>query len=301
MTSKLKPNEQKTIDKYVENKEEKLAVLVTGATGFVGRHVVSNLLKKGYQVAVLVRNPAKVSELFLSEPIEVHHVDIARDKVSDNLAKFDVVIHCAWDSVNNTESLDHIESNLLIHYRFIKSLVKIGIKKVIITGSCYEYGCHYGPVSINTPTNPNTPYGLAKDMLHKSLRLLQREHVFNLTWARLFYVYGDGQNPNSIIPLFDQALARGDATFNMSLGEQLLDYLPIEQVAVKITDLIGYTPDDVFNICSGSPTSIRRLLEQRMIEKNKYIKLNLGFYEYRKNDSLAMWGHTPFSRKQSAQ
>ena len=201
-----------------------------------------------------------------------------------------MVIHCAWDSVNNTESAQHIEHNFLHHYLFLKSLIKLGIKKLIVTGSCYEYGCQYGPVSPSTPTYPSTPYGLAKDMLHKSLRLLQRENSFNLIWARLFYIYGDGQNPNSVIPLFDQALARGDTVFNMSWGEQLLDYLPIEQATDKIVKLICQADDNgTFNISSGVPISLRRFLEHRMVEKNKHIKLNLGFYEYRKNDSLAIW------------
>jgi dTDP-6-deoxy-L-talose 4-dehydrogenase (NAD+) len=136
---------------------------------------------------------------------------------------------------------------------------------------------------------PNTPYALAKDMLHKSLRALQATTDFNLIWARLFYMYGEGQDPKSIVPLLDAAIERGDGAFNMSFGEQLFDYLPIEAVARQLTALIPLK-NGVFNVCSGAPISLRRLLENRIKEKGAAIALNLGYYPYRKQDTLAIWG-----------
>ena len=142
-------------------------------------------------------------------------------------------------------------------------------------------------------TTPNTPYALAKDTLHRSLRLLQNEFDFSLIWARLFYMYGDGQNEESIIPLFDKALERNDSVFNMSPGEQLLDYLSVEKVAEYLTILVN-CKNGIFNVCKGEPISLRRLLENRMKQKEKYIKLNFGYYDYRKQDSLAIWGDKSF-------
>lgn len=105
-------------------------------------------------------------------------------------------------------------------------------------------------------------------------------------------MYGEGQDPKSIISLFDTALENEDKVFNISFGEQLLDYLPIESIAFQIELLLHYN-DGIFNICSGKPISLRRLLEQRMKEKNKEIDLNLGYYPYRKQDSIAIWGADP--------
>jgi dTDP-6-deoxy-L-talose 4-dehydrogenase (NAD+) len=75
----------------------------------------------------------------------------------------------------------------------------------------------------------------------------------------------------------------------MSYGEQLLDYLPINIAVKKIYNILKYK-NGIFNISSGSPISLRRLLENIMIKKKKKIKLNLGYYNYRKKDSLAIWG-----------
>jgi dTDP-6-deoxy-L-talose 4-dehydrogenase (NAD+) len=191
--------------------------------------------------------------------------------------------------VRDTLSLKHIESHLLDNYRTIKSIIECGIKQILITGTCYEYGLQYGALKPSSTTQPNTPYAIAKDTLHKSLRALQTKTNFELIWARLFYMYGEGQDEKSVMSLFDKALENNDEVFNMSLGEQLFDYLPVEDVAVKIVNLLSRR-DGVFNICSGTPISLRRLLENRAREADKKIKLNLGFYEYRKQDSLAIWG-----------
>lgn len=272
-----------------DNKKKKMHILVTGATGFIGRHVVKELLSKAYHVEVLTRNPDKARELFQAEDIKVHTFDISSSSVLPEFKRIDLLIHCAWDQVTDHDAIEHVEKIYFQHYEFLKSIVDIGIKKIIVMGTCYEYGCQYGPMTAAAHTVPDTAYGLAKDMLHKSLRLLQRTSPFDLVWARLFYVYGDGQSSSSIIPQFDAALERGDASFNMSGGEQLLDYLSIEQVTDKLRMLLD-VKDGVYNISSGQPVSLRKILEQRMILKNKFIKLNLGHYEYRKNDSMAMWG-----------
>jgi dTDP-6-deoxy-L-talose 4-dehydrogenase (NAD+) len=171
----------------------------------------------------------------------------------------------------------------------IKTIVEFGIKQILITGTCFEYGLQYGAIKPSVTTQPNTPYAVAKDALHKSLRALQMKTYFELIWVRLFYMYGEGQDDKSVISLFDKALENNEKAFNMTLGEQLLDYLPVQDVAMRIVNLLS-SRDGVFNICSGTPISLRRLLENRAREANKNIKLNLGFYEYRKYDSLAIWG-----------
>jgi nucleoside-diphosphate-sugar epimerase len=286
---KTRPQEQLTQPVEVSY----LRTLVTGATGFVGRHLVSNLRHNGHEVTVIVRDLEKAKAIYVGDQVTVINVDLSKaDFKRVELKCIDVLIHCAWESVSDVNSLSHLESNFENSYRFLKTMIEQGLKKIVVTGSCYEYGQQFGPISANTPTNPNSPYALAKDMLHKSLRLLQDQYSFDLIWARLFYMYGEGQNPQSVIPLFDKALNSNDKIFNMSYGEQLLDYLPVEEVADQLRRLI-HCGNGVYNVCSGKPISLRRFLEQRMTEKNKYIQLNLGFYEYRSNESLAIWGLDP--------
>ena len=259
----------------------KRKVIVSGATGFIGRHVVKELVEKGYEVFALVRDLEKASSIAALKNTTPLHFDITKPNVKISLPVDSIFIHCAWENVRETLSLIHIEEHLINNY--------LTIKKILITGTCYEYGLQYGPLKPSSPTLPNTPYAIAKDTLHKSLRALQSKTHFELIWARLFYIYGEGQDEKSVVSLFDRALANGDTVFNMSHGEQLFDYLPVEVVATKIINLLSYE-DGTFNVCSGTPISLRRLLENRAEAAGKKIKLNLGFYEYRKQDAIAIWG-----------
>jgi dTDP-6-deoxy-L-talose 4-dehydrogenase (NAD+) len=194
-------------------------VIVNGATGFVGRHVVKKLAQNGYEVFALARDLCKASSISELKNSTILHYDITKDNVKTPLPIDASFIHCAWGNVRDTHSLKHIEEELINNYFTIKSIVEYGIKKILITGTCHEYGLQYGPLKPSTPTAPITPYGIAKDTLHKLLRALQPQKHFELIWVRLFYMYGDGQNENTILSLFDKALENGDDVFNMSLGE----------------------------------------------------------------------------------
>jgi len=267
----------------------KQKVIVSGATGFVGRHLVRELIVRGYQVFALVRDLEKASSMPDLKNVTLLKFDITKPHVKISLPIDAIFIHCAWEDVRDTLSPKHIEEHFINNYLAIKNIIEYGIKKILITGTCYEYGLQYGPLKSSSPTFPNTPYGIAKDTLHKSLRVFQSQAHFELIWARLFYMYGVGQDEKSVMSQFDRALANGDAIFNMSYGEQLLDYLPVEEVAIKIINLLPLR-DGTFNVCSGIPISLRRLLENKAKDARKHIKLNLGVYEYRKQDAIAIWG-----------
>tara|TARA_B110000238_G_C16128823_1_gene440506 strand:+ start:647 stop:1477 length:831 start_codon:yes stop_codon:yes gene_type:complete len=273
----------------VKNNNFDKHIIVTGATGFVGRNIVKNLIKNKFKVSILVRNLDKALSIDYLKDIPKIYFDIERYKENIEVPKNITLIHCAWSNVKDTHSLKHIEENYINNYFFIKNMINKGIDKIVITGTCFEYGLQQGSINADAQTKPNDAYSLAKDNLHKSLRLLQNKSNFNLIWLRLFYMYGEGQNKNSIIPLFDAALERGDEIFNMSPGDQLLDYLNIDEVSQKIIDKLDMV-NGTFNICKGEPILLRNLLKQRMKEKEKYIKLNMGYYDYRKDENIRFWG-----------
>ena len=273
------------------------SVVVTGATGFVGRYVVSSLVNSGYKVVALVRNVKKAQSL--------QHLDgalIAEFNLSDlngldrSYFKNSKLIHCAWGEVRDHSSISHIEENFFNSYRFIKMAVEFGVNLVVVTGTSWEYGKNYGPMDANVFVMPNTPYAISKNMLHEALRALTDQLDFSLVWARLFYLFGDGDHPNSLLSQFDKALDSGDKVFNMSLGEQLYDFLPVELGATQLISLLD-AKDGVFNICSARPISLRRLLEERMKARGKFIQLNLGYYKYRDQDTIAIWGSSTLSQQ----
>jgi len=149
----------------------------------------------------------------------------------------------------------------------------------------------YGPLSEEMETRPTTPYGFAKDALRKALQLLQKESPFALQWMRLFYMYGEGQNRNSLLAQLDCAIDERQPVFNMSAGDQLRDYLPIQEVAEKfVLALESPQMDGIVNCCSGKPISVLDLVKQRCDAKASNIKLNRGYYPYPDYEPLAFWG-----------
>jgi dTDP-6-deoxy-L-talose 4-dehydrogenase (NAD+) len=270
-----------------------MKVLVTGATGFVGRHTVARLLQQGHEVVAVARNEDKARALHWFGQVRFIAADLHRPP--ENAAVFfdqpDAVIHLAWPGLPNYKSLFHFEHNLQADYRFLKSLVTGGVGRVLVTGTCFEYGMKSGPLAENLPTNPANPYALAKDTLRQFLEALRLEHPFIMQWARLFYMYGPGQNPKSLIAQLDAAIERGDLEFPMSGGEQLRDYLPVEMVASHLVSLLenrGF--QGITNICSGTPISVRRLVEEHLARREASITLRLGHYSYPDYEPMAFWG-----------
>jgi len=268
-------------------------VLVTGATGFVGRHLVAALLARGCEVRAVARNAETAASMPWINAVEfiaadIHAADLDIAKLTTGV---DALAHLAWPGLPNYQALFHFEHNLMADYRFIKGAVEGGVSQVMVTGTCFEYGMQSGPLSEQTAPQPSNPYGLAKNTLRVFLENLQREKSFTLQWARLFYLHGSGQNPNSLLAALDRAIDAGDERFNMSAGEQLRDYLAIETAAGYLTAILQQRDfNGVINCSSGQPISVRALVEQRLRERDASISLNLGHYPYPTHEPMAFWG-----------
>ncbi|MBS4089455.1 NAD-dependent epimerase/dehydratase family protein [Pseudomonas rustica] len=269
-----------------------MKVLVTGATGFVGRHLVAALLARGCEVRAVARNAETAQGMPWINDVEFVSADIhAADlDVGALVEGINALAHLAWPGLPNYRALFHFEHNLMADYRFIKSAVEAGVKQVLVTGTCFEYGMESGPLSEQSEAQPANPYGLAKHTLHLFLQNLQQEQPFTLQWARLFYLHGEGQNPNSLLAALDRAIDAGDASFNMSAGEQLRDFLPIKTAAGYLAAITQQRDfNGVINCASGQPVSVRSLVEQRLRERGASIDLNLGYFPYPTHEPMAFW------------
>ena len=132
---------------------------------------------------------------------------------------------------------------------------------------------------------------LAKNTLRLFLEELKKESGFSLKWLRLFYLYGKGQNPRSLFPQLDEALQNNDEIFNMSGGEQVRDYLPVEQVAKNIMMVaLQNQVTGIINCSSNQPVKVKDLVQEYLKRKGKSIKLNLGYYPYPDFEPMEFWG-----------
>ncbi len=264
-------------------------IALTGASGFLGRHVLSELNRRGIAPSVLLRGE-------VGPDASVRHAarfDI-RSFPADayrQLGEPETLLHLAWGGLPNYGSLHHYEEELPAQYEFLKKMIAGGVRNLVVTGTCFEYGMQSGPLPETAPARPQNPYGFAKDALHRQLRFLQGELDFNLAWVRLFYPYGEGQASGSLYSQLKSAVAAGRPVFDMSGGEQLRDYMPVEKMAADLVSVSCLENcDETLNLCSGIPVSVRALVEGWIRSNDWKIDLNLGFYSYPAHEPMAFWG-----------
>jgi dTDP-6-deoxy-L-talose 4-dehydrogenase (NAD+) len=266
-----------------------MKIAVTGATGFVGRHVVAELERHSISPVMVCLPSMELPPTFARHTVVPIDLNDAPANAFDLMGQPDVLIHLAWGGLPNYKSVHHFEEELPAQYRFLKSLVESGLKNLPVTGTCFEYGMQSGPLHEQSEARPNNPYGFAKDTLRRQREYLQQATPFNLTWARLFYLYGEGQAENSLLPQLKRAV--DDLEFKMSGGEQLRDYLLIAEVAKYLISLAMTGRDNgVVNVCSGKPISVRKLVEGWINENRWSIDLDLGHYPYPEYEPMAFWG-----------
>lgn len=268
-----------------------MKIAVTGASGFVGRHVLRALSVAGHDSVTAVSR-ADAGD-WLPQGMTHVRMDLADAPTDafDALGRPDVLIHLAWGGLPNYSSSHHFEAELPSNYRFLKGLVEQGLRSILCVGTCFEYGMRNGMLEESLVASPHNAYAFAKDALRQQLSFLRQSHSFELTWARLFYMYGEGQTPSSLYGQFSAAVARGDTEFRMSGGEQLRDYLPVEDVARIIVSLATRAADSgVINVCSGTPTSVRKLAEDWARQRGWSGEFVLGHHPYPAHEPMAFWG-----------
>ena len=166
-----------------------MKIAVTGASGFVGRHVLANLVGRNIDVVAVTRDASSLQGL--SRSIRIVEMDISAPPQDcfESMGCPDELIHLAWGELSNYQSLAHFETVLPAHYRFLKSLIQSGLSSLLVTGTCLEYGMQSGQLSEEDTRCQHTPYGYAKHALRTQLELFHKIHHFCLKWARLFYMF----------------------------------------------------------------------------------------------------------------
>src|ERR1700739_2638745 len=154
-------------------------VLITGATGFIGKYVINELLKHNVEIIATSSNEEKAKQQLWFDDVKYISFDLAHlDSTANYFLYFnepDIVIHLAWEGLPNYKSEFHINENLPRHKALLENLIRNGVKDITVTGTCLEYGMQEGCLTEDMPALPSNAYAIAKDELRKSLEALRQQ------------------------------------------------------------------------------------------------------------------------------
>ena len=263
-----------------------MKILVTGASGFIGRGVVKALVRNGDEV---------IATDFCCKGVTsaVKCVEVDLFEVEDPYTFFgkpDVLLHLAWRDGFVHNSGNHM-NDLPKHYVFIKTMIESGMSQICIMGSMHEVGFFEGSIDENTPTNPQSLYGISKNALRQTTELLI-EHNTILQWIRGFYIVGNEAVGNSIFSKIVQAERAGNTEFPFTQGINQFDFIDYDDFCEQVVAVVQQKKViGIINCCSGSPISLAERVE-RFIKDNRFeIKLKYGAFPDRPYDSKAIWGN----------
>lgn len=274
----------------------KQKVLVTGANGYIGRNVINYLLDSNIDVVAVDISLNKI----ISEKVKKIEINIFEntDYLFSNLQNVGICIHLAWRNGFVHNSITHLE-DISLHYKFLKKIHEFGIKNINVIGTMHEIGYWEGEVDNDTTTNPISFYGIAKNSLRQSLKILEdSDKELFIKWLRVFYIQGDDRNNNSIFSKILQKEEEGAKTFSFTTGKNKYDFINISILAEMISKAALQTEvTGIINCCSGKPVSLKEKVELFLKENNLKIKLEYGVFPDRSYDSPALWGNNSIISK----
>lgn len=262
-------------------------VLVTGASGYIGKHLVKELLNSGFDVVA-----SDIKDTGIDKRAIIVIGDIFDEKIDVNkqFGYPDILIHLAWKDGFNHGSIYHLQY-INEHFNFIKKLCDGGIKKISVLGSMHEIGYYEGMISEDTPARPRSYYGIAKNSLRQALEIYLDKTDVSFLWLRAYYLVGDDLNNHSIFSKLLLANERADKTFPFTSGRNKYDFLSVDVLVKQIT--MAISQDEILGViecCSGIPKSLAEQTVDFIKDNNLGIKLEYGAFPDRIYDSPIVYG-----------
>ncbi len=229
-------------------------VFITGATGFLGRRIATLLVGRGVEVhASRRRGPAPALG-----GVIWHSLDLENDnsiyEVIETVGA-DALIHLAWnldtDYQTSPENQAWVGRSLALAGAFVQS----GGRSILMAGSCAEYDWSTVPLTEESPCRPSTPYGAAKLALYREVQSLSDDGV-TLVWPRLFFLFGEGERPERVIPRIIRDVAAG-RSIDWIDADIRRDYLHADEATEAMLHLLYAGAAGAVNVASGIAPTVR--------------------------------------------
>lgn len=262
-------------------------ILVTGANGYIGRYVVRELINNGHQVIASDISFEGIDPRAIKNKTPIFSGD---EDIFQQLDSPEVCIHMAWRDGFVHNSSAHMR-DLSKHIEFCENMIFGGLQSLTVMGTMHEVGYWEGAIDVNTPCNPQTQYGIAKNAMRQSLLITAESRNIPLHWLRAYYVVSNDTRGNNIFSKIIKAASDGEKTFPFTTGKNEYDFLDLEELARLIVAASTQTKiNGVINVCSGKPESLASRIERFIKEQKLNIRLDYGAYPDRLYDSPCVWG-----------
>jgi nucleoside-diphosphate-sugar epimerase len=273
-------------------------VLITGASGFVGRNCLPILVRKGYEVHAVSR---KASPASIGPGVTWHETDLLAPGGATEIiqrVRPDSLLHLAWYATPGLfwEAQENV-SWVRASVELMEAFAKHGGSRLVAAGSCAEYQPNVGECREDgTPLLPATLYGTCKNAFGAILRSASEQLKLSSAWGRIFFMYGPHEHPSRVVAYAVRCLLQGEPAL-CSDGRDIVDFLHVHDIAAAFVELLGSEVRGPVNIGSGRPTAIRDVLEEIGKQLQRPELLRFGARDSHREPSQ-LWANTQKLAKQ---
>lgn len=250
-------------------------LLITGATGFIGRKLVDLAVARNWQVTAVVRDKSALH----ANKVNTLVADISEySQLGKSVGSVDCMVHLAWNGVRGEKRLDNSlqRSNYEYSMKAIRSMVDAGCKKIILAGSQAEYGVCAGEILESTPCKPNTAYGYYKLKLYEDAMALCRQNGMKVKDARFFSLYGPGDYEKTAVMQCVRNMLMGKPC-ELTVCTQMWDYLYVDDAVRAVLSLcVSDCQDGAYNVASGDCRPLSLYIEEMKKVLNSNSELRYG-------------------------
>jgi nucleoside-diphosphate-sugar epimerase len=246
-------------------------VLLTGATGFIGRNALAALAQAGHEVHAVARRPGPDAD-----GVSWHEADLLESVEVVEEIEPEILVHLAWYAEHgkfwsSVENLRWVEASLAL----LRAFARAGGRRAVVAGTCAEYGWSRELYAEDAPLQPATLYGAAKHGLHVVSRAFAEQAGISLAWGRVFFLYGPFESPGRFVPSIIRPLLLGEPA-PMTDGTQRRDLMHAADVGAAFAALADSQVTGAVNVASGRAVVLRDVAREIARELDAEELLQVG-------------------------